>query len=244
MNRQIVLVFFTLLATVVLFEYSHLDLAVQDYFYNFELSQWIINRDNALLKLFLYDGIKKLFIIFVLALSVALILFRETSIMRRYRRGFIIVLLSSITVPLSVGVLKAVTHIPCPKNIQQYGGSYPHITLFKHYPQNFQQSQNIQCYPAGHASGGFALMSLFFLFKKRKHRIIALVSSITTGWVTGGYKMLIGDHFLSHTLVTMLLAWLIILIITRMICFKQSTWQEVLTTLASDSRTETAKNYS
>jgi len=30
------------------------------------------------------------------------------------------------------------------------------------------------------------------------------------GHASGGYKMLIGDHFLSHTITTMLLAWLII----------------------------------
>jgi membrane-associated PAP2 superfamily phosphatase len=31
----------------------------------------------------------------------------------------------------------------------------------------------------------------------------------------GGYKMIIGDHFLSHTVITMIFAWLIILIIVR-----------------------------
>ena len=60
-------------------------------------------------------------------------------------------------------------------------------------------------------------MSLFFLFKTRKNRFIALVASITTGWVTGGYKMLIGDHFFSHTWTTMLLAWVIILLIVQVI---------------------------
>ncbi len=33
------------------------------------------------------------------------------------------------------------------------------------------------------------------------------------GWSTAGYKMAIGDHFLGHGVVTMVLAWLIILII-------------------------------
>ncbi len=38
----------------------------------------------------------------------------------------------------------------------------------------------------------------------------ALYLAAATGWIMGAYKMLIGDHFLSHTIVTMLLAWLII----------------------------------
>ena len=33
------------------------------------------------------------------------------------------------------------------------------------------------------------------------------------GWSTAGYKMAIGDHFLGHGVVTLVLAWLIILII-------------------------------
>jgi membrane-associated PAP2 superfamily phosphatase len=37
------------------------------------------------------------------------------------------------------------------------------------------------------------------------------------GWSTASYKMLIGDHFLSHTVVTMILAWLIILLIVAVV---------------------------
>ena len=41
------------------------------------------------------------------------------------------------------------------------------------------------------------------------------------GWSTGTYKILIGDHFLSHTVVTMLLAWLIILTIVGLVRSKK-----------------------
>jgi membrane-associated PAP2 superfamily phosphatase len=60
-------------------------------------------------------------------------------------------------------------------------------------------------------------MSLFFLFHSARNRKRALLFGITTGWLMGTYKMLIGDHFLSHTIVTMLLAWLIICAIAAMI---------------------------
>ncbi len=33
---------------------------------------------------------------------------------------------------------------------------------------------------------------------------------MATGWTMGGYKMAIGDHFLSHTVTTMILAMLIV----------------------------------
>ncbi|HRM99840.1 MAG TPA: phosphatase PAP2 family protein, partial [Aliarcobacter cryaerophilus] len=81
-------------------------------------------------------------------------------------------------------------------------------------------------WPAGHATMGFSLMSLYFLFKKPRNQKIALAFGVTVGVLTGGYKILIGDHFLSHTIVTMILAWLVILIIHKLIIkenFEKST---------------------
>ena len=48
-------------------------------------------------------------------------------------------------------------------------------------------------------------MSLYFLFKKPRNQKIALAFGVTVGVLTGGYKILIGDHFLSHTIVTKIL---------------------------------------
>jgi membrane-associated PAP2 superfamily phosphatase len=78
-------------------------------------------------------------------------------------------------------------------------------------------TKKFKCYPAGHASGGFALMSLFFLFKTYKNRIIALLFAFVIGWSMGVYKMLIGHHYLSHTVITMILSWLLILAIYKSI---------------------------
>ena len=64
-------------------------------------------------------------------------------------------------------------------------------------------------------------MALFFLFKKRRNKNIALVSSLIIGFCTGTYKVLVGDHFVSHTIITMLSAWLIILLIVRFIESKE-----------------------
>ncbi|MGB5920380.1 phosphatase PAP2 family protein, partial [Arcobacter sp.] len=71
------------------------------------------------------------------------------------------------------------------------------------------------------ASAGFALMSIFFLFKKRKNQIIALSFALFIAWNMALYKMFIGDHFLSHTLISMLLAWLIILIFAKILQRKE-----------------------
>jgi membrane-associated PAP2 superfamily phosphatase len=120
-------------------------------------------------------------------------------------------------VPLVVGGLKAITNTPCPNNITHFNGDYPYVGVLDSYPANFIQTEKQRCFPAAHASGGFALLSVFFLFKTRRNKIIATSLAMSTGWIIGFYKMLIGDHFLSHTIVSMLLAWLIILIISGII---------------------------
>ena len=222
LNNQILVTSFILFFAVIVFEYSNIDIWVEDYFYNFESRQWLINRHDEMTKRIFYDNIKALLVVFALLLITGLLSFRTHPLIKINQQGLLIVCLSAILVPLVVGILKAVTNIPCPNDISHYGGNYPYVTLFKGYPLSFFQTENIRCYPAGHASGGFAFLSLFFLFNTRKNKIIALSTAMALGWTMGLYKMLIGDHFLGHTVVTMLLAWLIILIVAKTISSIQS----------------------
>lgn len=86
--------------------------------------------------------------------------------------------------------------------------------------------KNTACYPARHASGGFALLSLVFLFKNKKVKFTVAIIVLMFGWSMGIYKMLIGDHFLSYTIVAMLIAWLEICIIALIVNsrFKFTRW--------------------
>jgi len=224
-TRQIITTALALLFTVILFETTNIDLWVQDFLFNFETKTWILNRDEQFTKFIFYDGIKKLFIAIILSMIIALIFFKKSKLVQHYQQGLLIVCFSALTVTFVVSTLKAITNVPCPKDISRYGGNYPHITVSKHYPSNFQQTEIKRCYPAGHAAGGFALLSLLFLFKKRKSKAIAFISVMGISWSIGGYKMLIGDHFLSHTLISMIVAWLLILIIAKCVFSfsKQST---------------------
>jgi len=215
--KKPLVIFFILFICFLVFEFSSIDIYIQDIFYNFESRHWILDKNETILKLILYDGIKKVFIGFVISLLIALLFFRHISIIKKNKKGLSIVLLSCIAVPLFIGFLKNITNIPCPHNIKRYGGDYPYVTVLTKYPATFQQSCSIKCYPAGHASGGFALMSLFFLFSTRKKKEISFISGISIGWVIGSYKMIIGDHFFSHTLMTMIISWLIILFIATVV---------------------------
>ena len=57
-------------------------------------------------------------------------------------------------------------------------------------------------------------MMLFFCFRSRRDRWAGLGAGLIAGWGMGFYQMLRGQHFLSHTLFTMIGAWMIILLVT------------------------------
>lgn len=208
--RRIMLTTLALLLVVAFFELTSVDMWLQQHFYSNGLGTWIIDHDAQPWRTLLYTGIKKVFIVFAVALLLMVTLMhRRLPWVAANRRELVVVLLTLVLLPLLVNFLKWYTDVPCPRDIEAFGGLAPYVTLFEHYPSSFHHDASLRCYPAGHASGGFALMSLYFLFKQRRHRWLGLGVGLATGWVTGLYKMAIGDHFLSHTVVSMLLAWLV-----------------------------------
>lgn len=216
LNKQIIITATILIAVIALFQFSHLDIFVQSFFYNFDSKSWLIDKDEPILKFFLYDGMKIFLILIAVAILFSLIFLRKKKIIQEYKKGLIIVLLSAIFIPLMIGSLKAISNTPCPCNIVNFNGIYPDIKVFDSYPKDFVQPSKAKCWPAGHASGGFALLSLFFLFKSQKNRKKSIIFALLVGWSMGLYKMFVGDHFLSHTIITMVLSWLIILLIVKL----------------------------
>lgn len=213
-RKEIWLVALLLAAVFFFFEFSSLDLIVEDALYGAAGQSWFFPRENESWQaLLFYIGIKYLIILvgagFVLAYLFSFA--KKANMLREYRRGLVIVCLSMLLVPAFVGALKTATNTPCPSECERYGGAYPYITVLDPMPLNI--SEKFRCFPAGHASGGFALMSLYFLFRSRRNKVLALTAALATGSMMGFYKMAMGDHYLSHTLITLLLSWLIIRLI-------------------------------
>ena len=152
-----------------------------------------------------------------LAILITLIFAKKSEFLKRYKKRLFVVLLCAILIPSVVGALKKLTHMPCPSQLIHFDGKFPDVKFFDSYKPNFEDKKHARCFPAGHATMGFSLMSFYFLFRKRKDKFIAISIGALLGLATGGYKMAIGDHFLSHTITTMLLSWLIILITVKTI---------------------------
>jgi len=213
-KTQFLLTLASLLAVFFLFEFTPVDMMVEDSFYNSDLHAWLLPRQkDTWTALLFYVGMKLSIILFGLGmLALYIYSFRSSAKgVKLYRNGLLTLVLSLILVPSMIGVLKTVSDVPWPCDILRYGGEYPYFQVLDTKP--IEILKQFRCFPAGHASGGFALMSLFFLFKRRENRLIGVGLGLTFGWSMGLYKMFIGDHYLSHTLISMILAWLIILLI-------------------------------
>ena len=215
LNRQIIFHLAMLLALLWVFESTGLDVRIQDHFYAWDQHRWIVDRHDPLLRLLFYTGIKRVIIVFgLLCLSGWLLSYRFHALMR-LRRACMLMSLTLALVPLTVAGLKQVSNVYTPARIERYGGDKPYVKVLERYPSGFRQKSRAKGWPAGHASGGFSLMMLYCAAAGKRRRMAGLFLGIILGWTMGLYQMLKGAHFLSHTMVTMSVAWLWILVIVR-----------------------------
>lgn len=200
----------TLISSALVFQITDADMLIQNAFYNGDTGEWLLAKSDRVLRFVFYDGIKGLLLAFTAALLITAVAFRKKTLVMAYKRRLWLTLLSIALILATSSGLKAVTNVACPGQLTDFGGTVPHVKLFDAYPPGQRPAKAQHCFPAGHASGGFALLSLVFLFKTRRNQRLAIVAGLSLGWIMGLYKMFIGDHFLSHTVTSMLLAWCIV----------------------------------
>jgi membrane-associated PAP2 superfamily phosphatase len=215
LDRTVWLALIALAVVLVVFETTPLDLWVQDFFYDFKTHAWLVDDAGFRGRVFFYKGPKILIIIFAVALLV-LALGREgwrerLSRPAVRRRDLWVVIAVLATAPALIATGKATTNVFFPSQIRRYGGFAPYVRTFGAYPENDRPAKSGKGFPAGHASGGFALLSLAGLATTRRGQLTGIGVGLAAGWWMGGYQMLKGAHYLSHTLVTALVCWLVFL---------------------------------
>ena len=123
-NKEILLTLLILIFTIILFGVTDIDIVVQDYFFDTDKNGWILDRNLEPWKSIFYVGIKKVLILIALSFLIALLFFRKNKLIQEYKKGILIVVLSSILIPAISATLKKVTNMPCPKNEIHYGAKW------------------------------------------------------------------------------------------------------------------------
>lgn len=208
-----------MIATVLL-EHSSLDIAVSQIFYQGN-GNWWIEKGSRVPDWIFYTGIKRLLIVFEIYVILAWLqrlnfsktpnhqhkeILKGFQILSRFTTrelGYLAGVM--LLVPTVVATLKGITQVPCPNDLQLFGGKLEYLSLW----QDIVSRSGQKCFPAAHASSGFALYAWAFLPSLRHRRWQIAIAVTVLAWLMGGYKMAIGDHFLSHTVVSMLLGWAI-----------------------------------
>lgn len=175
------------------------------------MAQWFGSRSGFALEAHwfwrdaLHDNIRHLPWLLELALLIAIGLpfgnLKKISRARRTQLG-----LTTLAALLVVSGIKTWSNTSCPWDLQQFGGVANYIS---HWDWGVKDGGNGGCFPAGHASAGFAFIGGFFAFRhsvaKSAWRWFA--GAMLVGLVLGIAQQVRGAHYMSHTLWTAWLCW-------------------------------------
>jgi len=105
-----------------------------------------------------------------------------------------------------VSSLKSLSATSCPWDLAEFGGVARYAS---HWALGMVDGGGGRCFPAGHASAGFAFVGGYFALRRRQPRAarLWLAASLAAGLVLGGAQQVRGAHFMSHTLWTGWLCW-------------------------------------
>lgn len=135
--------------------------------------------------------------------------------MRALRMPLAYLLISTLLATALVGWMKRWTHMDCPWDLLRYGGDKAYYGLFARLPAGVRAGS---CFPAGHASAGYAWMALYFFFERTWPELQrwGLGFGLVAGMTFGLAQQLRGAHFLSHDLWALAISWLVALALRRL----------------------------
>jgi membrane-associated PAP2 superfamily phosphatase len=189
-----------------------LDFQVQAWFWDGR--DWLIPKNSGWPHQLAYNGPKAVLYVFALFLLWTMAFpSRSPAWLGRRRAVYLFVSMAVISVVCTQ--LRDVTHMATPRDLKAYGAVAPnawdHLLLFEAKPAGYPSN----AFPAGHASGGFALLSLAFAWGTATARRRGFLIGCVYGGAMGLYQIGRGEHFLSHTLATAALAWLLAAVLAR-----------------------------
>lgn len=200
-QRQLAFITLGLLLALLAWDASDMDMRLARLFggaHGFALSQhWLLTRG-------LHDGARLLSWLFVVWLTLAV--WWPVGAMRRLQpRERVHLVMTTLLAAMAIAVLKAFSTTSCPWDLAAFGGGAQYVSHWL----RVADGGSGHCFPAGHASSGFAFIGGYFVW----HRVSAVRArnwlglALLAGFVLGGAQQVRGAHFMSHTLWTAWICW-------------------------------------
>lgn len=190
------------LAALLLWEFSGLDLVLTRWIATPEGFAW---RDSLLASGVLHGGGRALgWVLLLLLVWDAARPFAAGPSRAERVRSIGAVLAGLLLVPL----LKRFSATSCPWDLAEFGGSAVYVP---HWMGGLTDGGPGHCFPSGHAVAAFAFFSVYFLWRHHRPTVarVALIAVLILGLVFGWAQWVRGAHFISHTLWSAWLCWVI-----------------------------------
>lgn len=189
----------------------HGDLVLGGLFYDAAAGSWI-GRGRFWAETLVHDGGAVAVRVIGLAALLAWTLGWRVARLAPHRRTlgyFVLALALSNGV---AGVLKRITNVDCPWDLEPFGGAFPYVPLLADRPDSLRHAA---CFPGAHSASGFALLALYFVWRDCAPRKawLGLAIGLGTGGVFAFAQQARGAHFLSHDLTSAALAWTVSLVL-------------------------------
>lgn len=164
-------------------------------------------RDNWWMTEIGHQSAKQLSWLLIVALTVA-VWFPVGPLKRLSRQRRLELALAPLIAGLAITLLKTLNYTSCPWDLKDFGGAAQYLSHWRFQPDGGSG----RCFPAGHAAHGFSMMVGYFVFRDiqpllaRRWLLVALLAGLTIGLV----QQWRGAHFMSHTLWTAWLCWVML----------------------------------
>lgn len=180
------------------------DLRVADLFYALQGNAWVW-RDSWQAEHFFHRGGRAFSLMMLLGVLVALLAVYGRARWLAYRKPLLYLALAVSGGSMLISVLKAELAVSCPWDFTRYGGHLAYHTVIE---QIFLRNGE-GCFPAAHASAGYAWVALYFfgVTCTSRWRWAGLVAALLSGLVLGFAQQIRGAHFVSHDLWTLAVCW-------------------------------------
>lgn len=154
-------------------------------------------RDDFFFEVIMHKYAAKAVILLNVLIFLAIFMAKD----QKKKKKLIYIIVATLLSMLIVSLLKRITVIACPWSLSEFGGSASYIHFWEMISSRYPYSS---CFPAGHSSGGFSLVSIFYAGRlfDHKSRYVYLLPALVVGLSFGIVQQMREAHFLSHDLMT------------------------------------------